>query len=163
MQTITRNTQRCRSGLGSTGRERLSLLLLVWLRHCQCSAFALKTGTCSSDVVARTHTGCAGFHSTHYGSAEWIFARLACASLKQLQPADELFGRAGFWIIMTIPVYNDVCFFVYWSLKAPPTAQGHLRAALTKHAHYINIKHTNILHNPKVSPFCIALSHEKWQ
>ena len=50
-------------------------------------------------------------------------------------------------ILLVVPVHfasSWYCLFVYWRLIAPPTAQGHLRT-FTKHAHYINIKHTNII------------------
>ena len=52
-------------------------------------------------------------------------------------------SEATKWEITDV-IKARVCLFVCWRLIAPPTAQGHL-GAFTEHAHYTNIKHTNII------------------
>ena len=51
------------------------------------------------------------------------------------------------WWKLNLQIFQNntfFCLFVYWRLIAPSTTQGHLRA-FTKHAHFINIKHINMI------------------
>ena len=72
---------------------------------------------------------------------------------------DGILRRRITWECMEIRIKAIVCLVILKAYIAPPTAQGHLRG-FKKHAHYINIKHTNTI--PKLVP-SVMLSLKKRQ